>query len=96
MIRRGVAVGLIVVSVLLSLHAISTTLTTWAQLLPGDVTFDVGDRASIEKAIIHAAHGAREEMRAVYAQPIFLLSGALIAVSVALAIRLRKGESLSE
>lgn len=96
MVRRAVAVSLIVGSVLLSLDGISTMLITWAQLLPTDASFEVGDRASIEQAVIRAAHGAREDMRAVYAPRVFLLSGSLIAVSVALAFRLLKSDHLAK
>ena len=95
MVRRVAAVSLIVGSVLLSLHAMSMTLVTWALVLPSDASFDVGDRASIEQAIILAADGAREDLRAEYSLPIFMLSGALVAVSVVLACRLIKRDPLA-
>ena len=79
--RKPLASIVLLVSILGSLFAHLPLFTTWAQVPPAGIECDVGDPASIERALISVVSDAREQMRAFYAPSIHWLSLGFVAPS---------------
>lgn len=65
---------LFVISITVILWAFSPLLITYARVLPEGLVFDIGNKESVESAIIQIEHRAIEEFREMYGKSILALS----------------------
>jgi hypothetical protein len=76
MIKKIILITLLFfVNVSIVFISIEPLYVTWAEILPKNVEYNINDKESIEKAIIHVRSNTLEEMRRFYSKPILLLSG---------------------
>ena len=79
-----VAVGIVAISIAVIFWAMAPMLTTYAQIVP-EIDFEVGNRSSIEAALIQVKHTTINHFREIYGDSIIAVSllamvNALIAV----------------
>ena len=65
---------LLVVSLSLVVWAFSPLFITYAQVMPFDIHYEIGNKESIESAIIQAEHNAINYLREILGDSIFVLS----------------------
>jgi hypothetical protein len=79
------SIVLLTLNVVIIFWAATYEFATFAQLPPKDVHYVVGDKASIETALIKNRSDAIEDMRGFFGRPVLILSGlAVVNLTVGL------------
>jgi len=69
------SVFLLVLNAVVILWVASYQFVTFAQIMPKDVHYVVGEQASVDTALVKARSDAIEDMRGFFGRPVFILIG---------------------